>query len=356
MCALAKSPEHNFPQADKADNCPHPREVYGLIGHENAEMRFRAAFNASTLHHAWLITGAAGIGKASLAYRMVRTVLGGVPASKNRLDVPASDPVAQRVQSLGHGDFLLIRRPYDMKTKKLRAEIPVAEARKIGDFFSRKAAEGGWRVCLIDGIDDMNASAANGVLKTLEEPPEKALLILLSAVPGRLLATIRSRCMHVPLRPVRDTDMHAWLESQTNADADDIQAAVRLSHGAPGRALALIQNADTVLRPLSRFVKAFPHQDIRLFHTISDTLALAKNSISHDLFWDALQSTLKSQAVYAATGVWEGAFTPMALDKPADAWANISTELAQMQMAATGLNMHKKHVLLQGLMQIGTPT
>ncbi len=344
-----------LPEADRADGCPRPRDVYSLVGHAQEEAKFASMFANNTLHHAWLLNGPTGIGKATLAYRMIRRVLGGTPETDGALDIPQSDPVAQRVQSLGHGDFLLIRRPYDQKTKKLRAEIPIIEARKISDFFSRKASEGGWRVCLIDSIDEMNRNATNAVLKTLEEPPEKALLILLSGAPGRLLPTIRSRCLNLPLRPVHDTELRSWLAQRTNADAGDVEAAVHLANGAPGKAFSYVQNANDVLKPLERFLRGFPRQNPQLLHSISDTLALAKNKISYDLFWDGLESTLHAQAIYAATGEWSGAFEPIALGRSPDQWADIRKQLDNMRLAGAGLNMNKKNVLLQGMMQIGAP-
>ena len=350
---MAKAAADFVPEADQADGCPRPRDVYALVGHTNEEAKFASMFNNNTLHHAWLLNGPTGIGKATLAYRMIRRVLGGVPQTEGALDIPQSDPVAQRIQSLGHGDFLLVRRPYDQKTKKLRAEIPITEARKISNFFSRKASEGGWRVCLIDSIDEMNRNATNAVLKTLEEPPEKALLILLSNAPGRLLPTIRSRCLSLPLRPVDDIELRTWLAARTNADKQDVEAAVYLANGAPGKAFAYVQNAESVLRPLGRFFRGFPRQNPQLLHSISDTLALVKNKVSHDLFWDGLHSTLHAQAVYAATGEWSGAFEPIALQRTPDTWVKIRNELDQMRLAGAGLNMNKKNVLLQGLIQIG---
>jgi len=350
---LARADTEPYPEADRADGCPRPRDVFSLIGHKRAEVSFAALLANDTLHHAWLISGPTGIGKATLAYRMIRTVLGGQPQNIGRLDVPADDPVAQRVQSLGHGDFLLIRRPFDMKTKKLRSEIPIAEARKIGQFFSRKASEGGWRVCLIDSIDEMNRNASNALLKILEEPPKRALLILLSNAPGRLLPTIRSRCMPLALRPVPEIELRDWLAKCVNAEDRDIEAAIKLAAGAPGKALAYVQNADTVLRPLARFINGFPAQNARLYHSISDTLSLAKNAASHDLFWQGLQDILHAQAVYAATGEWGGAFEPIALQRGADQWVAIRGDLNQMRLAGAGLNMNKKNVLLQGLMRIG---
>lgn len=341
------------PEADRADGCPHPREVYNLIGHKQAEARFATLLESQKLHHAWMINGASGIGKSTLAYRMIRRVLGGVPQTAGQLDVPTSDPIAQRVQSLGHGDFLLIRRPYDPKTKKIRAEIPVTEARKISTFFSRKASEGGWRVCLIDSIDEMNRNATNAVLKTLEEPPEKALIILLTKAPGRLLPTIRSRCMDLRLKPVPDTELRDWLRANTQGDMNDIEAAACLAKGAPGKALSLVRNADTVLKPLRNFIAGFPRANPRTAHQISDMLSLQNASISYGLFWDCLQDILYAQAVYAVTGVWESAFKPIALERSSVVWMDLYNDLVRLRQAQAGLNMSKKTVLLHALSQIG---
>ena len=352
---MARAETYEAPEADRANGCLHPRSVYDLVGHHETEAQFAGLLAQNRLHHAWLISGPSGIGKATLAYRMVRRVLGGVPQTAGALDVPESDPTAQRIQSLGHGDFNLVRRPYDEKTKKIRAEIPVSEARKISGFFTRMASEGGWRVCLIDGIDEMNRNASNAVLKTLEEPPEKALLILLTKSPGKLLPTIRSRCLHAPLRPVPEDALKSWLLGKIDGGQnDDFDAAVKLSGGAPGKALALIQNADTVLRPLGNFMRGFPNINGRLLHSISDMLALAKADISYQLFWDALGEIVQAQAVYGSTGEWGSAYKPMALGHDVKTWLRIHEELKHMRAAQSGLNMNKKTVLLQALTMIGT--
>ena len=350
---MAKAETFAAPEADRADGCPHPREVYSLVGHKDAEQRFAGLYEQDKLHHAWLISGASGIGKSTLAYRMIRRVLGGLPQMQGRLDVPPTDAAAQRIQSLGHGDFLLIRRPYDIKTKKLRAEIPVTEARKISEFFSRKPSEGGWRVCLIDSIDEMNRNASNAVLKTLEEPPEKALIILLSKAPGRLLPTIRSRCMDLSLRAVPDAELRPWLADKIGTEGADIDAAIKLAKGAPGKAYALAQSADTVLKPLSNFISSFPRTNPRMAHSISDMLSLQKAGVAHDLFWDALGDIIYAQAVYAGTGEWESAFAPIALERSPDEWMDLHSELKNMRLAQAGLNMNKKTVLLQALTMVG---
>ena len=349
---MANQDTNGLPEADRAPGCPHPREVYAIIGHKNAEQQIAKQINEEHLHHAWLISGAGGIGKATLAYRMIRRVLGGKPATSMLLDVPKDDPTAQRVESLGHGDFLLIRRPYDIKTKKLRSEIPVAEARKINTFFSRKSAEGGWRVCLIDSMDEMNRHAANAVLKILEEPPQKALIILISQAPGRLLATIRSRCMNLKLRPVDPSELKPWLADKTQAAPDHIKAAIQLSGGAPGRALELARNAESILEPLAEFITSFPRPNQALLHQIAENLSAHNAHIQYDLFYDVLGNVLRSQALYAATGEWEGAYQPIASSKTAGEWIDTRDQINQAKLAQSALNMNKKAVLLNTLQSI----
>ena len=350
---MARSEQDNIPQSDQAQGCASPREVYDLIGHAQAERQFADMLTANTLHHAWLISGPAGIGKATLAYRMIRTVLGGVPLTSGRLDVTANDPVAQRVQSLGHGDFLLIRRPWDEKTKKLRSDIPVSEARKIGHFFAKKPSEGGWRVCLIDSMDEMNRNAANAVLKTLEEPPDKALIILLSRTPGRLLPTIRSRCLSVPLQSVDETELRHWLAGQVSAADEDIEAAIKLAGGAPGRALAIVRNADTVLRPLRQFMARFPRSGTDLAHSISDALSPIKMRIEREIFWDCLGAILYAQSIYAATGEWRGPYAPISLHRPPVTWIDLREKISALRRSQETLNMNAKQVLLESLLLIG---
>jgi len=291
-----------IPQADQAPGCPHPRETYDLIGHHQSEQKFLQGFNHGRLHHAWLITGSPGIGKATLAYRMARRLLGANSLLKDSLDISPDDPVAQRIESQGHGDLFVLRRPYDFKTKKLRAEIPVKETRRLSDFFSHKPSEGGWRVCIVDSMDEMNRNSENAILKSLEEPPAQTLLILISHSPGRLLPTIRSRCLHVPLRPVPETEMQPWLRRHNPETSENIlSAACQLSRGGPGKAMALVSNSDAVLKPLTQFLSGLGSSDARMDQMISAQLSPLNKRLERGLFWEALQDVLKSQAVFSVT-------------------------------------------------------
>lgn len=346
---MARGEAEDIPQADQAPGCSHPRATYDLIGHQAAETRFIEAQTSGRLHHAWLITGPQGVGKATLAYRMIRSILGGKSQLTTSLNIPQSDSVAQRIESLGHGDFHLLRRPYDYKTKKLRAEIPVAEARALRDFFAHKPAEGGWRVCLVDSMDAMNRNAENAILKTLEEPPNRAIIILLSAVPGRLLPTIRSRCMHLPLRDVPASEIAPWLRGRTSEPDTIIDAAVQLCRGGPGKAVALVQNADSVLKPLSRFLASLAQGDARLDQMLSNSLSLKGSEAARTLFLDCLQDILKAQAVFSETGEWAGAFKPLPIQKSPETWIAQWERIRHLQQRESALNMDKKTVMYDAL-------
>src|SRR5271165_3045369 len=172
-------------------SAPEPRANPLLLGHEAAEATLAAALHSGRLHHAWLLTGPAGIGKATLAFRFARRLLAGHGGEGLQLD--STHPVFRRVAVGAHADLLTVERAFDPKRKRQRTEIVVDDVRRIGGFLHLTPAEGGWRVVVVDGADELNRNAANALLKVLEEPPPRALLLLTAAAPGRLPATIRSR-------------------------------------------------------------------------------------------------------------------------------------------------------------------
>lgn len=335
----------DYPQADRASGCPHPRHVFDLLGHEDAETRMAKQVVSGRLHHALLINGPKGVGKATFAYRIIRHVLGGMPRTDGRLDVPEHDPVASRVSSLGHGDFLLLRPPYDFKLKKLRKEIVVSELRRLTDFFAHKPSEGGWRVCLIDSADDLNISAANALLKTLEEPPANALLILLSSESGRLLPTIRSRCLNLTLREVPKPDIISWL-SQQGVPEKTANISAQLSRGAPGKAFALAQSEASVLRPLADILSPQFLRSTAQDHRMAGALAPIGAASDRELFWDSLIDLVSAQARYSATGEWGSAFGPMQLARPTQFWLDLRDRLNGLRRAEAGVNMDKTVTML----------
>lgn len=256
--------EDTLPEADREGDLPHPREVYDLFGHEAAERQAAEAFASGRMHHAWMITGPKGVGKATFAWRLARRALGAVPAGEAPLGTLADDPVCRRLEALSHPDFLLIRRPYDDKKNKLRAEITVDESRKAPEFFSKSASGKGWRVAIVDAADEMNTNAANALLKTLEEPPAKGLLLLVVNAPGRLPTTIRSRCRRLSLRAPSPAETADWLTNSRAIDADIARRCAELAGGAPGRAWALAQSdAPKLKETIDRVLTGLPRLDSR---------------------------------------------------------------------------------------------
>lgn len=332
--------ESLIPEPDRSEGSPHPREVYELLGHAESEARYLEALNSGRLHHAWLITGPPGIGKATLAYRIARHRLGGMSLLDQSLDIPHADPVAQRIESQGHGNLSVLRRPYDPKSKKLKRDIPVVEVRALSKFFQSTAAESGdWRVCIVDKADDLNTNSENGILKLLEEPPARTLFLLLADQPGQLLPTIRSRCMHLPLRSVPDSQLSRWLSARTDVRPEFQQAAIALSRGAPGKALALVGHVETVLNPLKRLMQTLSGEGDDM--SLAKSLASAKEATSRELFWDALIDTLQAQAVHAGTGTWSGPFDPITARKSPASWIALSERAQSTRSAETGINLDK---------------
>ncbi len=243
----------DIPEPDRLSGAPHPREAPVLFGHADAEAAFLEAFNSGRMHHAWLLTGPRGVGKATFAWRLARFLLSqpantsdglfGAPEPPTHLDVDPEHPVARRLAALSEPRFHLLRRPYDPKTKKLKQDITVDATRKLKGFFGLSAADGGRRVVLVDAADELNQNSANAILKLLEEPPEDATLLLVTHQPARLLPTIRSRCRTLRLRPLSGADLTSAL-AQAGAEAVEGPTApglATLADGSVGAAWTLIE-------------------------------------------------------------------------------------------------------------------
>ncbi len=235
-------------EPDRVEGAPHPRETALLLGQKQAEADFLDAWNARRLHHGWLITGPRGIGKATLGWRIARFLLaqpaggglfGAASEPADSLDLPADHPVSRRVAALSEPRLCLLRRGRDDKTGRLRQEISVDEVRKLKSFLNLSAADGGRRVVLVDSADEMTTSAANALLKLLEEPPADVTILLVSHQPSRLLPTIRSRCRELRCQPLAPDDMDRALTGAGAEPGDGAAALSELSGGSVGEAVRL---------------------------------------------------------------------------------------------------------------------
>ena len=200
------------PKADETFEPPHPRATNVLFGHADAEAALLGAYRSGRVPHAFLLVGCKGIGKATLAYRLARFVLAhpdpAAPAvaAASSLAVDPQNAVACRIAAQAQGDLLVLERTLNDKGV-LRQQIAVDDVRRTVSFFGSTAGEGGWRVAIVDAVDELNRSSANALLKVLEEPPQRALLLLVSHSAARVPATLRSRCRMVALRPLVEAEV-----------------------------------------------------------------------------------------------------------------------------------------------------
>jgi|BEDMetMinimDraft_2_1075160.scaffolds.fasta_scaffold01976_2 DNA polymerase-3 subunit delta' len=236
-------------------SAPEPRANPHLFGHRAAEEALLAAVEGGRLHHAWLFAGPPGVGKATLAFRFARFVLSG--QGGKTLALPPTEGVFRQVAAGSHPDLLTLAPSRDEEGKT--REVPVEAVRGAVGFLRLTPAASGWRVVVVEGADGLNRFAANALLKILEEPPERALLLLTATAPGRLLPTIRSRCRLLTLHPLSSSDFDRALatlapEPWGSLDPDARARLHELAGGAPGRALELLEGEGLSLADLAEKV------------------------------------------------------------------------------------------------------
>jgi DNA polymerase III subunit delta' len=266
---------------DEIDDAPHPRATTKLFGHAGAEASLLAAYRSGRVPHAFLIAGPQGIGKATLAYRTARFVLAHPdPMAANvqaaaSLAVDAQNPVTRHVAAQAQPDLLILERTFNDKGV-LHKQIAVDDIRRTVAFFGSTAGEGGWRVAIVDAVDDLNRAGANALLKVLEEPPQRALLLLVSHSAARVLPTLRSRCRILTLRPLADADVAKAVAATLDANANDaeIAAASAAAEGSVARALSLVDEGALVLRQQALdLLDRLPSLDAKALHALGEALA-----------------------------------------------------------------------------------
>ena len=219
---------------------PPPQERSNQIGRADLEASLKRTMAAGALSHGWIVAGGQGAGKATLAYRIARGMLAPEElADPSTFEISEESRTFRLIAQGAHPDLFVAERLWNEKTSKYQSEITVETIRKLTHFLSRTPAFGGARVAIIDTADDLNRNAANALLKVLEEPPANTLLLLLSAAPGRLLATIRSRCRRIELRALEGAEICALLQAEGLASGNEAERIADHADGRPGYALKL---------------------------------------------------------------------------------------------------------------------
>ena len=213
-----------------------------IVGQDKALEQFASAWSSGKIHHAWLLAGPRGVGKASFAHAAARRVLAdaaGPRTERPGLETPDDHPIVKLIEAGSHPDMRWLERLPRDKGEGLARDITIKQVRELGEFMSMTAALSDWRVAVIDSMDELNKEASNALLKMLEEPPPNTLFFLVSHAPGRLLPTIRSRCRLLHFDALEDGAMTSILEaSAPGLSATERKRIVSMSFGSAGRALA----------------------------------------------------------------------------------------------------------------------
>lgn len=349
-----------------AEPWPAPRANPELLGQQAGEGALLAAAASGRLAHAWLITGPCGIGKATFAFRFARFLLAsraGEAAAAAGLGVPPDSAVFRRVASGGHADLLTIERSFDDRRERLRKEIVVDDVRAVGAFLAQTPAESGWRIVIVDKADALNRNAANALLKVLEEPPEKSVLLLVSDAPGRLLPTIRSRCCRLALQPLPAGILTELIgRYRPDLGQGESEALAAVAEGSIGRALAMAEAGVGALQgELQQLFLSLPALDPVGLHRLGDGV-LKQGDDGFAVLCELIRwwlSGLVRAAAGAGTRIGSGgdlqeraALAKAAGAAPLDRWLEVWDKTTRLLAVADSANLDRKQVLLSIFLDI----
>lgn len=363
--AAAKKREDPAEEPDRLEGFSSPREVDRLFGHDAARAEFGEALTSGRLHHAWLLVGPEGVGKATLAYHLAREVLAlreGDAAPQ--APITADHPVFRKVAGLGHPNLLLIRRSWNDKTKRYSQWIGVDEVRRLRSFLGHSAGETGWRVVIVDRADDLNANAANALLKALEEPPLRTLFLLVATAEGRIPVTIRSRCRTLRVTALSEHDLAKAVQAALERDDHEVDAktrstALELSQGSVRRALELATGEGISLyRDIVTAFAKLPELDGQAAHKLAERLGgFGGDSERLDLFLSLLLGLMERLIRTAANGEGaigeEGALARRLLDRASlPQWVDAWEAIGQAKADAASLNLDRSLLVLEAFYRL----
>lgn len=274
--------EYEIKIADRIEGLKQPFEHGLLQGQSDAQEHFIRAANSGRIHHAWLLSGPRGCGKATFAFRMARYFVeeGANPETLNQSALDTVSAVEhttfRKVASGAHPNILHLKIPFDDKLKKFKTQLSVEEMRRCVSFFGSTASNKGWRVAIVDTVNDMNANAANALLKVLEEPPEKTLFFLIADKPNRLLPTIRSRCQPLSFKPLESNDLSAALKNaadEVTFDLEDLMEHQSYINGSVRRAFHFAtQDAGSLLNSFNNLIQQQSYE-MPMLHAFADQVS-----------------------------------------------------------------------------------
>lgn len=346
-----------------------PRSAPALIGHGGAAAALAEAWRSERLAHAWMFAGPPGIGKATLVWQFVKFIAaGGEQAGEGPLTTDPQHSAVRQVIAGAYPDSRLVRRSHNARPPhRLRTEISVEDVRAVGQFLRHTAAMGGWRTVVVDSADAMNLNAQNALLKILEEPPPRTLLLLVCHAPSRLLPTVRSRCRTLHLRPLAAEQVAAIVaQQQPDLPEADRQLLARLADGAPGWALDLAEAGGLDLyRSLIGLLESLPALDAVQLHKTADRFGGASGESAYRTFVTLLQWWM-GRAIRAAAGKagadgaldevvpGEAALTARLTNGGLEPWLKAWEKVAELTSRADAVNLDRKQVVLNTFFELAS--
>lgn len=309
-------------------------ELGHVIGHGTAKHEFLSAVNSGKLHHGWLLRGPRGVGKARLALQFAMHLLGN---GDGQFSANADSTVGRLVVAGSHPDLRIVRRPIDDKGKQ-KSEVPVDSVRELSGFFSMRPAMGGWRIAIIDAVDEMNRHGQNAILKTLEEPPNRAILFLVSHGEQLLLPTVRSRCRVLRCGALNEHETLSAL-AQVGVTAARVDEIARIAPGRPGRAIEL-ESSDAIaaMGAISDAIRNLANPDARVLHNALSQAS--KSETAMVVAMEALRLSLQKRAVRESDPALAGD------------WAAAALDVMRIGSEATALNQDRAQTIAAALSRV----
>ncbi len=293
-------------ESDRFEGAPHPRESYNCFGHVGTERQFILSYLSGHMPQAFILGGPPGIGKATLAWRLARFLLAdpdpAAAAGKPRADlfVPPDHPISRQIAAMAHPDLILLRREWNEKDKRFFTEIRVEDVRRAIHMFQQAAGRGGYRICILDCAEDLNANSANALLRLIEEPPPRSLFLIVAHRPGQMLATLRSRCQKILLKPLAPADIAQFVAAlgppwSASGEAK-LEAAIARAQGSIQNVLRLLDDRGIELDTnLGRMLDDLPRIDWSSVHALADRVAARDNGKDYETMLAAIDGWLDTR-------------------------------------------------------------
>ncbi len=338
--------------ADRFEGISHPGGLHPIVGHRAVIANLLLAHKSAHMHHGILLSGEKGIGKTTLAMRLAAHLFefSDATTAPAQLQLPSADnPVFAKIAAGAHPNLLYLSRPWDHKTKKFKTKLTVEEIRQTVSFFGTTRAEEGWRIAIVDAIDDTNSNAANALLKILEEPPERTVFFVIAHSIASVLPTIRSRCLHIPMKPLDADELLMALEGigvLNDVGEGDRELLVSLAQGSVRRAILLAREDGLALyRSFGEICANLDQPDWGKIHTLADGVSTRGNEDRYRLVFNFANEFMEAHA--------RGKGTPGKPISTLARWAEVWEKTRNSVRMAEGYNLDKKQVILNLFHDLG---